>query len=125
MEAIQAAIERLNENDDIDEAELERLEQEIDKMLGVAGLPPISDDTTEDEPGAEATASSGADGERRASQVGSQLPASPLTVSVVWLARRCRDAVVECEHERSLGENNDNATATGSRLHSWQLLNGR
>lgn len=48
MEAIQAAIERLNAADDIDEEELERLEAEIDRLLAAAGLKGVDDNTAVD-----------------------------------------------------------------------------
>ena len=48
MEAIQAAIERLNAAEDIDEEELERLEAEIDALLAAAGLPGLDDSTAVD-----------------------------------------------------------------------------
>ena len=48
MEEIQAAIERLNAAEDIDEEELERLEAEIDALLAAAGLPGLDDSTAVD-----------------------------------------------------------------------------
>jgi hypothetical protein len=48
MEEIQAAIERLNAAEEIDEEELERLEGEIDRLLAAAGLPGLDDNTAVD-----------------------------------------------------------------------------